>query len=131
VASNSHGADLQRSTLQVSNLSCLSCVVQIESELKKIPGMVGVTTDLRRGIVEADHGSVPTPAQIAEVITNTGYPAQVLSTRVISAKEATSFGNKAGSFCGPGGCSSPKNCGAAGSAWKELYQRIFKKETKQ
>lgn len=128
VASSSHGSELQRLTMQVSNISCSSCVGRIESELKKLPGMVGMSTDLQKGIVEVDHSSSLDPEEIAQSIAKMGYPAQVLSTQAISPEEASVF-SKGAVSCGLGGCGGPKNCGAAGSAWKDLYRRFIKKTT--
>jgi len=119
--------NLEHTTMRVANLSCPSCIGRIESELKKIPGMAGVSTNLRNGIVEAVHEPALDPAEIAKDLSAMGYPAQIISSKMISKKDAASFGNQLGSFCGPGGCNGPQNCGAAGSAWKELYNRFFNK----
>jgi copper chaperone len=103
-------ANLEQTTLQVSNLSCGSCLATIEGELRKITGMVEMSADLSRGMVTVGHTPEFAKEQIALVITEAGYPARVLSGAEL-----------AGSNVGPGseaprgfGCGSGRGCGSGG-----------------
>lgn len=120
------GQELQRTTLKVSNLFCSSCLNVIETELKKIPGMTGLTADLKTGTVAADHGSKITGQQVAKIISNLGYDAQVVAQDNINQKDAVFFSKKPFARCGTGGCNTGgSGCNATASAWKELYRRYF------
>lgn len=132
--SSAHGSELQRTTFKVANLSCQSCAVRIESELRKVPGMVGSSVDLQGGIVAADHEISLVSEDISAALNGIGYPAEKIATQGISKKEAVVYGigtGASGASCGMGGgCGGPSNCGAAGAAWKELYRRFIKKTAK-
>lgn len=122
-AASVHGQELQRATLQVENLACLSCLSVIEGQLRRIPGMVGITADLENRRVSADHTPAITGSQIASVITSLGYPAQLLGEQEVDQSEAQYFVNAPPARCGTGGCST--GCNATASAWKELYRRLL------
>ena len=68
----------QRTTLLVENLVCTSCLGLIEESFQKIPGVVGMTADLKSGTVTADHIERIPGQQFAETVTKLGYPASVV-----------------------------------------------------
>mgnify|MGYP003573840167 FL=1 len=105
------GADnkaLTETVLQVSNLSCGSCLNNIETELSKSDGMVGMNADLGRGLVAIKHTDELSAEMIATTITGIGYPAKVLATQAATAKTPSALGNSTASSgcsgCGPRGC---------------------------
>jgi copper chaperone CopZ len=114
-----------RTTLQVAQLSCSSCLANIEAELKTMPGTVGMIGDVRQGLVVVDHLDFLPEAQIAEAITKIGYPATISNSGVAPAGQAkasatpdTSIASRiSGSNC------NSRNCRATASAWKELYRK--------
>jgi copper chaperone CopZ len=103
--------DLLATTLEVSRLSCGSCLATIEAELRKFDGMVEMQGDLFKGQVVVGHTPELTPEKIAAVITDLGYPAKVLESRAASAAGAVfqpGTGGGAGcQGCGPRGCALP------------------------
>lgn len=110
VAGNSRVAkgDATETTLQVANLSCGSCLYTIEGELRKYPGMVGMTADLASGLVTVRHTAELTPERLAQLVTQAGYPAQVAAAGAgapVAAGGAGGFG--CGRGCGPRGCALP------------------------
>lgn len=97
-------------TLQVSRLSCGSCLATIEGELRKFDGMLGMRADLARGLVTVRHTEVLAPAKIAEVVTAAGYPAELVAdagAKVPATGVASGSGCGSGRGCGPGGCGLP------------------------
>ena len=101
--------DLLESTLEVSRLSCGSCLATIEAELGKYDGMVGMQGDLFKGQVTVAHTVALDPEKIATVITELGYPAKVLLSQAASANGGVvASGNGASAGCG--GCG-PRGCG--------------------
>jgi copper chaperone CopZ len=99
-------------TLQVSRLSCGSCLATIEGELRKFDGMLGMRADLSQGLVTVSHTEVFTPEKIAEVVTAAGYPAKLVDVADSGARvpETGVFGGSGcggGRGCGPGGCGLP------------------------
>ncbi len=99
-------------TLQVSRLSCGSCLAVIEGELRKFDGMLGMRADLSRGLVTVNHTEVFAPEKIAEVVTGAGYPAKLVDVADSGAKVPATgaFGGSgcgSGRGCGPGGCGLP------------------------
>lgn len=97
-------------TLQVSRLSCGSCLATIEGELRKFNGMLSMRADLSRGLVTVRHTEVFAPAKIAEVITAAGYPAELVAdsgTKVPITGALGGSGCGSGRGCGPGGCGLP------------------------
>lgn len=124
-ASFVHGSELRRTTLRAEQMRCSSCLRVIDAELRKVPGIVGMTSTFREAHVIVDHGSEVPAEKIADVISGLGYPATVVSGRKITEREANrfrraGFGGGAG-YCNPGG-SSP-----VAESWKELRRRIFRK----
>ena len=105
VAGNSATAE---TLLQVSNLSCGSCLNSIEAELSKSTGMVGMDADLGRGLVAIRHTDDLSAEQIAKAITGIGYPAKVLVSKAADLQAPSALGNSKAtsgcSGCGPRGC---------------------------
>jgi mercuric ion binding protein len=120
-----------RTTMQVSKLSCSSCLAKIEAELQNMAGTVGMTSDLAKGIVVVDHQDTVAAADVAAAISRLGYPARIVSTAGNATLEAkTAPGQKPAS--GPryrGSNCSRRNCNATSSAWKELYRRYLSSRT--
>ena len=97
-------------TLQVSRLSCGSCLATIEGELRKFDGMLGMRADLARGLVTVSHTEAFTPEKIAEVVTAAGYPAKLVDV-ADSAASVPATGAVGGSGCGSGRGCGPGGCG--------------------
>jgi len=122
---------VSRTTMQVSNLSCSSCLANIEAELQGMAGTVGMTGDLAKGIVTVDHLDTVAAADIAAAITRLGYPARIVSTAdkaKLQDRPASGRQAAAGSRFGGANCSR-RNCNATSSAWKELYRRYLSTRT--
>jgi copper chaperone CopZ len=66
-----------KTTFQVSNLSCGSCLANIASNLQQVEGALGMEADLRQGLVVVEHDDQLAAGKIAEIITSLGYPAQI------------------------------------------------------
>ena len=100
--------DLTETTLQVSNLSCGSCLGNIEAELSKSAGMVGMSADLGKGLVAIRHTDELSPEKIASTITGIGYPAKVLVSQASNTRAPSVLGDPRAtsgcSGCGPRGC---------------------------
>lgn len=94
----------KQTTLQVSNLSCGSCLYNIEAELTKLDGMFGMQGDLARGLVTVSHTEALVSGKIAAVITDLGYPARVLEGEVAGGKVADTGAYSGCRGCGPRGC---------------------------
>jgi copper chaperone len=101
---------LEQTTLQVSNLSCGSCLATIEGELRKVNGMVEMSADLSRGLVTVGHTPALVKEQIALVITEAGYPAKVLSSAELAGKNI----GQGSSASSGSGCGSGRGCGSGG-----------------
>lgn len=122
---------VSRTTMQVSNLSCSSCLANIEAELQGMTGTVGMTGDLAKGIVAVDHLDTVAAADIAAAISRLGYPARILSSvdnaklqdRPTSDRQAAPTSRFGGANC------SRRKCNATSSAWKELYRRYLTTRT--
>ncbi len=118
---------ISRTTLQVSNLSCTSCLANIAAELSKLPDTYGMNGYLSRGVVLVDHTDTLENSRIAAIISGLGYPAKVVATNEIPAQKA--FANSPGTgsanpAVGSGrGCGSKGPCNATSSSWQELYNR--------
>ena len=99
--------DLTETVLQVSNLSCGSCLNNIEAELSKSAGMVGMNADLGKGLVAIKHTDELSAEKIASAITGIGYPAKVLASQASNPKTPPALGNSPSS----GGCCGSRGCG--------------------
>lgn len=116
-----------RTTMQVANLSCSSCLANIEAELQGMTGTIGMTGDLAKGIVTVEHRDIVAGADIAATITRLGYPARIVSTAGdASLQDKPATGQRPGySERSRGANCSRRNCNATASAWKELYRRYI------
>lgn len=119
---NSFGANLKQTTLEVSNLSCGSCLSRIDDTLKTYTGYSKLGADLRRGIVVVEHEASLEEQVIAKAITDIGYPAKVVTGKAVTDKPDL-FGNQGAGYscCGGGGRSG--GCSASASTWKRLFNR--------
>ncbi len=133
---------IRRTSLLVKNLSCSSCLKEIEAELKKLPGPPGMSADLGRTIIWVDHRAELDCNRIAQIVSDLGYPAEVDWTAQLNRRYALTFAtagqdggsNPSSGDCGSGsgGCgfSGGGGCGASASAWKQLFDRYGKNKTK-
>ena len=119
---NSFGANLKQTTLEVSNLSCGSCLSRIDDTLKGYPGYSKLGADLGRGIVVVEHDSTLNEQIIAKAITDIGYPAKVVTEKEISDTPDLFKGQGSGYGCCRGG-SRNSGCPASASTWKRLFNR--------
>lgn len=97
-------------TLQVSRLSCGSCLATIEGELRKFDGMLGMRADLAQGLITVNHTEAFAPEKIAEAITGAGYPAKVaanIATQAPASGSSRGYGCGGSRGCGSGGCGLP------------------------
>jgi copper chaperone CopZ len=120
-----------RTTMQVANLSCSSCLANIEAELQGMVGTVGMTGDLAKGIVTVEHMDTVAGADIAAAISRLGYPARIVSTAgnaSLQAKPASGQKPAYESRFSGANCSR-RNCNATASAWKKLYRRYISTRT--
>jgi len=120
IAMNSFAAGLKQTTLEVSNLSCGSCLSRIDDTLKGYAGYSKLGADLRQGIVVVEHESTLKEQTIAKAISDIGYPAKVVAEKEISKAPNLFQGQGAGYGC-CGGRSS--GCSASASTWKRLFNR--------
>ena len=120
---------IHRTTLQVSNLSCTSCLSNIATELSKLSETYGMNGFLSRGIVLVDHADTLENNRIAAIVSGLGYPARVVATNEVEAQKAFAVGtnnNSANPAARPGrGCGSRGPCNATSASWQKLYQRYF------
>jgi copper chaperone len=65
---------MQDTTLQVSGMTCRSCISHINRALTGLDGVREIEVQLRDGIVRVRHAAEVTAAQLAEAITEAGYP---------------------------------------------------------
>jgi len=122
---------VSRTTLQVSNLSCTSCLNNIAAELKKLPETYGMNGYLSRGIVIVDHTNAIETNRIAAIISGLGYPARAVATNEVPAQKAFSAtpqkrpSNPNQARRTGGGCNSKGPCNATSASWQKLYNRYF------
>jgi len=119
-AVQANSTTVQRSSFIVNNLSCTSCLANIEAELKTMPGTLGMDADIRSGRVTVDHLSTIAYEQIADSISKLGYPATVDWTGTLPEKNSNKFAqqSKYRSGCSSGGCGVSGGAGAGPTAWK-------------
>jgi len=120
---------LSRTTLQVSNLTCTSCLANIAAELSKLSDTYGMNGYLSRGIVLVDHAAALENSRIAAVISDLGYPARVVATNEIPAQKTftTTANNRSANPAvrSGGGCGKKGPCNATSASWQKLYNRYF------
>jgi copper chaperone CopZ len=119
---NGFGANLKQTTLEVSNLSCGSCLTRIDDTLKTYTGYSKLGADLRQGIVVVEHEAALEGQVIAKAITDIGYPAKVVADKELTQRPDL-FKNQGAGYgcCGGGGRSS--GCSASASTWKRLFNQ--------
>ncbi|MBU0675284.1 MAG: hypothetical protein KJ950_11625 [Proteobacteria bacterium] len=123
------GSGLQRTEMQVDKIFCAACLRVIESELRKTPGVVGMSADLTSNRILADHESEVLPDEIAARLTGAGYPSTIIGSTTISAGEATVFKRLAGYGDNPE-CCRKGGCSTVVESWRELYRRIVRRSEK-
>ena len=115
--------------MQVSKLSCSSCLNNIAAELSKLSDTYGMNGYLSRGIVLVDHEDSLESSRIAAIISGLGYPARVVATNDIPAQKAftkTASGRSNRGRSG-GGCGTRGPCNATSASWQQLYNRYITK----
>ncbi len=93
---------------KVDNMTCGGCLNTINNELQKNDGYIDLGADLRLGLVAVKHTDELSVEEIADAITESGYPAREISEDEMEELQAASAqqGNGRGSGCGGGGCGS-------------------------
>lgn len=83
-------AQLEKTTVQVQGLACPFCVAGIEKQVKKVEGVIGITTSLKRGELALSFkpGSVFDLTSINRAIVRGGFtPGRAMVTAIGSVKE--------------------------------------------
>lgn len=126
------GAGRSRTMLQVENLSCGACLSNIGAALQEEEGMVGMRANLQKGLVVVEHEQPLGQEKIAELITDLGYPATVVSSNAAASPDsaAGAESQQARDFRAGGGCGgcSTGGCGATASSWRQFYERFFSRK---
>ena len=60
-------------TLNVTGMSCGSCVRHITSALRAVPGVSKVNVQLREGIVQVRHAETASVDELLEAVREAGY----------------------------------------------------------
>ncbi|MCK4838787.1 MAG: heavy-metal-associated domain-containing protein [Desulfobulbaceae bacterium] len=127
VASLAQGSEFRRTTVQVAQMRCSSCLRVIDAELRKVPGIVGMTARFSQEQVVVDHEEAVAAKEITAIISGLGYPTTVVSSREITGKEAKRF--KRAGFGAGAGCCNPGGASPVAESWKEFRRRLFRKGT--
>jgi copper chaperone CopZ len=122
VGFNSFAASLKQTTLNVSNLSCGSCLSRIDDALRDYTGYSKLDADLRQGIVIVEHEASLEEQTIAKTISDIGYPAKVVGGKNASVTSDPSSGGNTRYGCCSGGARN-SGCSASASTWKRLFNR--------
>lgn len=116
---------LSRTTLAVSNLTCISCLSQIEAALRNVTGTIGMSGDLAKGTIVVDHQQSVAGEVITKLLEDIGYPAKIIDAKTITSSDV----QPAVAVTGPPpsgqrrlGCSSGNGCNAK-AAWQKLYEK--------
>ncbi|HSH14116.1 MAG TPA: heavy metal-associated domain-containing protein, partial [Desulfurivibrionaceae bacterium] len=112
-----------RTTLAVERITCGACLRVIDAELRKVPGILGMTPDLPTRRVTVDHDQEVTPDEVAAAITVAGYPARVEASLPLARTEAKLFRRGSGFNSGPG-CCNPGGTNPVADSWRELRRRF-------
>ena len=120
IAFQAQAVEVKRSNFTVSNLSCTSCLATIETELKGVPGTLGMSANIRQGRVTVDHLASLEYDQISTIISRLGYPAAMEWTATIPERSTNRFAANSPyrSGCSSGGCGTAGGAGAGPTAWK-------------
>jgi copper chaperone CopZ len=128
-------AGLNRTTLEVRNISCGSCLSQINTALTALDGFSGISADLYQGKVTIDHQTTLSPSEISRTITGLGYPARILKETEVNLDTEPMAGQANqgdqekwySKGVGNSGCNTSHSCGGTASAWQEFYSKYFGK----
>ena len=63
-------------TLKVEGMTCGHCVGRVQKALDAAPGVTSAKVDLDSGTAEISYGAETDIAKLAEIVTESGYPAQ-------------------------------------------------------
>ena len=63
-------------TLKVEGMTCGHCVGRVQKALDAAPGVIEAKVDLDSGTAEISYGAETDIAKLAEIVTESGYPAQ-------------------------------------------------------
>ena len=63
-------------TLKVEGMTCGHCVGRVQKALDAAPGVISAKVDLDSGTAEISYGVETDIAKLAEIVTESGYPAQ-------------------------------------------------------
>ncbi len=131
--SNISAEVLKRTSVQVKNITCESCLTLIGSKLRGLRGTVGMKADLKQGLVVVDHKPLLDGKKIARAISVLGYPAEIISSTDIDEESALIFpevDRSAYGRCRCNGIGRSGYCGGSASSWKRLYRIYFGDEKK-
>jgi copper chaperone CopZ len=123
VASVAYGSEFKRTVMLVEQMRCSSWLRVIDAELRKVPGIIGMTAKFREELVIVDHEEAIGAKAIADIITGLGYPTKVVSSREVSGEEVNRF-QRPGFGVGAG-CCNPGGASPVAEAWKEIRRRLF------
>lgn len=125
----------RKTTFDVANLTCTSCLATIAAELRTMKGTGGVAADFNRGQMSVAHDETIDPKTLAAAITDLGYPATVVSNTLLNESgpdnsfsttpPATGFGRRGIGCSGNGPCAA--SAPAASATWKKLYNKYVSK----
>ncbi len=79
-ANSGERGQILRTTLNVSNFSCGTCLSRISSVLLGLEGILGLDTDLAANLITVDHLETLSGEDIAAALTDAGFPAKVIGT---------------------------------------------------
>jgi copper chaperone CopZ len=117
---------LRRTTLRVAEMRCSSCLRVIDAELRRIPGLVGMTGTFSPAQVVVDHEAAVAAEEIAAIITGVGYQATIVASQPIREEQAHRF-QRAG-FGAGAGCCNPGGASPVAESWKELRRRFLPRD---
>lgn len=120
---------VSRTTLQVRDLTCTSCLANIAAELRQIPETYGMKGYLSRGVIIVDHATSLDNKKIAAIISKLGYPARIMALNEIPSQKAyaAGFNSNIPNQATTSGysCNSRGPCNATAASWQELYRRYI------
>jgi copper chaperone CopZ len=118
---------IMKTTFDVANLSCGSCLSRIYATIGKLDGFVAMEGDIQGRRVSVLHRESLDNLKIADAITAIGYPAEVAESMEVDGLDLDSE-RGSGRLSGSGGCCGGQGanfnggrfCGATLSSWKQL-----------
>lgn len=70
-------SNTRETTLNVTGMSCGSCVRHVDEALRELEGVTDVAVELRAGRVRVQHDAVAAPAEsLITALAESGYPAR-------------------------------------------------------